>query len=159
MDGMTIAPAAALEQLLAVLREGFEGPAEAWSYFTDSGGEAALFGTLDRLSAEQASQPSGPGGTTIAGQVHHLVFSLSASTDWILDRWEPRDWGESWRVTTVDEAAWAELRDALRRGYEALTDAVQARAMADEKAFGGAVGAIAHIAYHLGAIRQKLPRR
>ncbi len=158
MSDATIAPATATEQLLAVLREGFEGSRGGWSYFTDSGPEAALFGTLERLSAEEVSRPSGPGGTTIAGQVHHLVFSLSASTDWILGRWESRDWAESWRVSAVDEAAWTKLRDELRQGYSALADAVRERAAADEKTFGGTVGAIAHVAYHLGAIRQKLPR-
>ena len=38
------------EQLLGVLREAFEGPAQ-WSYFADPGPEGGLFGTLARLSA------------------------------------------------------------------------------------------------------------
>ena len=72
---------AILGQLLAVLREGFEGPQERWSYFTNAGPEAGLFGTLAKLDAAVASRASG--GTTIAGHVHHLVFSLKASAEWI----------------------------------------------------------------------------
>ena len=156
MDQTTIAPDKALEQLIAVLREGFEGPQQRWSYFTDGGPEAGWFGMLDRLSADEASKPSGPNGTTIAAHVHHMVFSLSASTDFIMDRWEGRDWSESWRVSTVDEAQWRELREQLRAGYEALVDAFRQRALVDERSFGGALAAIAHVAYHLGAVRQKL---
>src|SRR5690606_38835499 len=44
MDQTTVAPDKALEQLIAVLREGFEGPQQRWSYFTDGGPEAGWFG-------------------------------------------------------------------------------------------------------------------
>jgi hypothetical protein len=36
----------AIDQLLAVLAEAFEGPRQTWSYFTDQGAESGLFGTL-----------------------------------------------------------------------------------------------------------------
>lgn len=158
MEQTTVTPEKALEQLIAVLREGFEGPQTSWSYFTDDGPEAGWFGMLDRLSAEEASRPSGPNGTSIAAHVHHMVFSLSASTDFIMDRWQPRDWSESWKVSTVDEEQWRELRDRLRAGYEALLDAFRQRALVDERSFGGALSAVAHAAYHLGAVKQKLAR-
>jgi len=156
MQNTTVAPDKALEQLIAVLREGFEGPQQPWSYFTDHGPKAGWFALLDGLSAEEASKPSGPNGTTIAAHVHPMVFSLSASVDFIMDRWEGRDWSESWRVSTVDEAQWRELRDQLRAGYEALLDAFRQRARVDERSFGGALAAVAHVAYHLGAVGQKL---
>lgn len=156
-DTTSVTPSVATHQLLAVLSEAFEGSQEQWSYFADSGPEAGLLGTIERLSAAEASRTSGPGDTTIAAHAHHVAFGLSASTDWILGRWQPRDWTESWRVSTVDADAWAELCGDLRLGYEALADAIRTRAAVDEKTFGGAVGAIAHVAYHLGAIRQKLP--
>ena len=150
----TIAMEVAVGQLAAVLREGFEGPAEKWSYFTDNSPEAGLFGTLTRLSAEEVSRPWG--GTSIAAHVGHLVFSLDASTAWISGRWTPRDWKQSWRVSTVDDVAWAGLLDELRAGYDALRRAVEEYAGKSLEAFGGAAGAVAHTAYHLGAIRQKV---
>ena len=70
-----------------------------------------------------------------------------------------RDRGRSWTVTTVDEAGWADLRTRLRRDYDSLRVAVETHAVWDEDALGVALGAIAHTAYHLGAIRQRLAPR
>jgi hypothetical protein len=56
----------------------------------------------------------------------------------------------------VDEAGWVTLRTGLRREYESLLVAVETHAAWDEDALGVAIGAVAHTAYHLGAIRQRL---
>ena len=140
-------------QLLAVLREAFEGAGQ-WSYFTDHGADAGLFGTLDKLSAADASRPAG--GTTVAAHAHHVAFGLGAAAAWVRGDRSPSDWAQSWRVSTVDDAAWARLRGELRRGYEDLYRAIESHAASGVEAFGGAVGAVAHAAYHLGAIRQKV---
>jgi len=58
----------------------------------------------------------------------------------------------------VDDAAWVALRTELRRAYESLLVAVETHGVWDEDALGVAIGAIAHTAYHLGAIRQRLVR-
>lgn len=145
---------AAIAQLIAVLREGFEGPPERWSYFTDTGREAGLLGTLGGVGAAEASRPIG--GTSVAAHAYHAAFGAEASAAWIRGDRTPRDWNESWTVSTVDEARWATIRDELRRRYEELREAIASHAADSEDAFGGAVGAVAHAAYHLGAIRQKL---
>ena len=59
-------------------------------------------------------------------------------------------------MSAVDDVAWATLRARLRDEYETLLVAVETHAMWDEDALGMAVGAVAHTAYHLGAIRQRL---
>ncbi len=56
----------------------------------------------------------------------------------------------------VDDAAWAALRTRLREEYDRLVVAVEMHARWDEDALGVALGAVAHTAYHLGAIRQRL---
>ena len=56
----------------------------------------------------------------------------------------------------VDAAAWAALRARLREQYNGLVVAVEMHARWDEDALGVAMGAVAHTAYHLGAIRQRL---
>jgi hypothetical protein len=141
-------------QVMAVLLEAFEGPPEKWSYFTDQGPEAGLFGTLGKLDATAASRATG--GSTIAAHVHHLVFSLDASASWIRGERVRHDWAQSWSVSTVDEAGWRELLERLRAGYQELRRTVEVHAADSLEAFGGAVGAAAHAAYHLGAIRQKV---
>jgi hypothetical protein len=92
----------------------------------------------------------------IATHVAHYGFRARS-----LERRDPRrlrlrNWAESWPVSSVSEAEWTKLKSALRREYEEMLQAASAEPLASEEAFGGAVGAIAHAAYHLGAIRQKL---
>jgi hypothetical protein len=56
----------------------------------------------------------------------------------------------------VDEPAWRRLREELRGRYGSLRNAIESHSRENLEAFGGAVGALAHAAYHLGAIRQKV---
>ena len=107
------------------------------------------------MSAAQASIEDGPGGMTIAGHVHHLCSSLALSTSALRGEPTSRDRSRSWTVAALDEARWDELRARLRREGEALFLAVETRSVWDDDALGTAIGAIAHTAYHLGAIRQR----
>ena len=144
----------AVQQLLSVLREAVEGPSGTWTYFIDKKPDAGLLGALGTVSADQASQVWGD--TSIAAHAHHIAFAMAASAATIEGDQTPVDWKESWRVTTVDDAAWKELVARVGREYQRLRRAVEARASSSEEMFGEAVGSIAHIAYHLGAIRQKI---
>jgi len=142
--------------LLTVLREAFEGPPGPWTYFSDSGPGSGVLGTIGGLSAADASRPGGPGGTTIAGHVHHVCASLALTTRELRGETTSRDRSRSWTVLEVDEGAWTALQAELRSEYGRVVAAVVARAVWDEDALGAAVGAVAHAAYHLGAIRQRL---
>jgi hypothetical protein len=141
-------------QLLSVLGEAVEGPSGPSTYFIDNRPGAGLLGAVAGLSAAEASRAWA--GTTIAAHVHHLAFGMAVSAAALEGDQEHHDWNESWRVTTVDDAAWARLVEQLRREYARLRRAVESRAASSEPAFGEAVGVIAHVAYHLGAIRQKV---
>jgi len=154
---MTATPAAVtVSVLIRMLREAFEGPPGPWTYFTDTSPGTGAFGTINGLSAIQASEPGGPGRTTIAGHVNHLSSSLALSTLGLRGQPTSRDRARSWTVTTVDDRGWADLQTRLRREYDSLVVAVETHAVWDEDALGAAFGAIAHTAYHLGAIRQRL---
>lgn len=139
-----------------VLREAFEGPPGPWSYFTDKDSRAGVFGTLEGLSAADASRRIGAGASTIVGHVHHLAGSLAISTRWIRGELTARDRDQSWTVAELDERGWSAERASLRREYDTILMTIQSQGRWDEDAIGGAVGAIAHVAYHLGAIRQRL---
>src|SRR5947208_4268999 len=158
--GMTGTPPAVTVSLLTrMLREAFEGPPGPWTYFTDTSPGTGVFATIDRLRAAEASQAGGPGRSTIAGHVHHLTSSVALSTSGLRGEATSRDRSRSWTVSTVDDAAWAALRARLRDEYERLLVAVETHARWDEDALGVAIGALAHTAYHLGAIRQRLRGR
>jgi hypothetical protein len=113
-----------------------------------------LFGALAALDAATASK--GVAGSSIAAHAHHVVFALEASAGWIRGERHPRDWDSSWRVQTVDAAAWKQTLADLRTRYEELKAAIGKHAGGSVEALGGAIGVIAHVAYHLGAIKQKL---
>lgn len=139
------------DQIIAVLREGFEGPAQAMSYFLD-GPEAGLRNTLAALSAEEASREWG--GNSVAAHAQHILFSFEAFGAYVAGDRAQRDWSQSWSVSAVDEAAWSKLQSDLARAYEDLLTTIDAnpRKGGDR----GAVAAATHLAYHVGAIRQKL---
>jgi hypothetical protein len=154
---MTGTPPVVIVSLLTrMLREAFEGPPGPWTYFTDTAPGTGIFGTISGVSAAEASQQGGPGHTTIAGHVHHLSASLALSTRGLRGESAARDRSRSWTVSAVDDTGWADVRARLRREYEGLLVAVETHAKWDEDALGVAIGAIAHAAYHLGAIRQRL---
>jgi len=148
---------AALASLQALLRELFHGAAaEGGTWILDRAPGSGLLDTLDALSAKEASARPVPGRATVAGHAHHLRFSLG-----LLNRWAGgenpfagADWPGSWRVQTVDDAAWRELRDALRREALAWERAVVAPRTWEPMALTGALASAGHVAYHLGAIRQ-----
>ena len=142
--------------LTRILREAFEGPPGPWTYFTDTSAAAGVFGTIGGLSAAEASRPAGPSHTTIAGHVNHLCSSLALTTRSIRGGPAARDRSTTWTVTVVDGAQWTELQTRLRREFGALLVTLETHAAWDEDPLGDAVGAIAHSAYHLGAIRQRL---
>jgi hypothetical protein len=139
------------DQIVAVLREGFEGPAQSLSYYLD-GPEAGLRNTLAALSAEEASRSWG--GNSVAAHAHHILFSFHAFGAYIAGDRTQKDWNQSWAVSTVDAASWEALQRDLGRAYEDLLAAIEAnpRKGGDR----GAVAAATHLAYHVGAIRQKL---
>ncbi|HEV3162718.1 MAG TPA: hypothetical protein VGZ22_01660 [Isosphaeraceae bacterium] len=143
-----------VDQLLAALAEAFDGPPEGFGYFLDRGDDAGLKNLLAKLSAAEASRKVA--GSCIAAHVDHLAFALEAAMDYIQGGDSSKDWAESWSVSTVDEASWSRLRERLRQAYADLRQAIEAHALSSELAIGLAVGAPAHTAYHIGAIRQKL---
>lgn len=140
--------------ILDVLEEAFEGPKERWSYFTDNRSDAGLFGTLGRLTASDASRTRGK--TSIAAHVNHVIFGLDASARWIEGNRTTHNWKESWSTDTVNDGEWARMLDKLRTSYRDMRRNIEMYASTSRESMGGVIGALAHAAYHLGAIRQKV---
>lgn len=140
---------------LGVLAETFEGAQQEWSYYLDQEGNAGLFATLNRLSARAASQAT-PFGSTIAAHAEHVRFHLAATNAALRGEMMSLDWKRSWDVQEVDDAAWRNLRGSLHDEYHELRRLVEARATWDVDEVGGTIGGLAHVAYHLGVIRELL---
>lgn len=149
----TLAADVVTTQLLALLKEAFEVSADApYTLFADKG--QGLLQVLDGVSAADASRPVGT--NTVAGQAAHILLGLKASAQWIGTKSVDVDWSNPYPVSTVDEAAWEKLRADLRAGYAEAAKVVGERATAGAEEFAGAVGAVAHAAYHLGQVRKML---
>ncbi len=151
--------AAIMNLLLQMLMEAVKGPPGPWTYFSDRGPGTGLLGTVADLSAEAASRRDGSAQTTIVGHVQHVRASLALATRTIRGESVSPDRSNSWTVSTVDDAEWSALRAQLSRDYEAIVMAVRAHGEWDEESLGAAFGEVAHTAYHLGAIRQRLAGR
>lgn len=146
---------AVLRAVMPILAEAYAGPADPRSTnFVNNEPDCGVFGTLDGLSAQQASTPPAPGRPTAAAHAEHLRFSLDVSTRWLRGDHAKADWPSSWAVQSVDEEEWMRLRERLRDEYAQFLELIDARATIDEELLAGIVGTVAHAAYHLGALRQ-----
>lgn len=144
--------------VLMLLDEAFAGPKGGQTWFTDAGPRVGLLGFLEGVSYEAASTPPGPGRATIVAHANHVCFGLNLANRWFRGEnpYASVNWAESWTVQTLDATGWAQLRESLRREYEALREAVESGDawIAHDIAFTGILAHVAHAAYHFGAIRQ-----
>ena len=120
-----------------------------------NGGDEGLLRSLDKLSAHAASAPT-PTGSTIAAHVDHLRYGLS-----LMNRWSGgenpfanADWSTSWKKTMVSDEEWKTRRTELRTETARWLEALRTPRDVEPIELNGIVGSIAHLAYHLGAIRQ-----
>ena len=118
--------------------------------------DVGLVASLDRLSAAQASS-SVHGGATIAAHADHVAYGLSLINRWSAGEqnpWATADWAKSWKRTSVTDAEWKAVRDDLREQARGFVEVVRTPREVGELELNGLIGSIAHMAYHLGAIRQ-----
>lgn len=139
--------------LPALFRELIHGAGQAG--FMLNPGDAGLLASLDRLTAVDASAATA-GGASIAAHVDHLRYGLSLMNRWAAggNPFADANWAASWEKGAVSDREWAELRRALREQAEQWLVAL--RQPRDEVGveLDGVIASIAHLAYHLGAIRQ-----
>lgn len=144
-----------VEQVVELLRETFEGglPGQGTQYLDHGSGIRA---TLASVTAEQASR-SQDGRPSIAAHARHMNFHLRVASEWIQGDHSRRDWLASFEPRTVTEEEWAGLRQDLEVSRTELVRVL--KALTPERFLEeGAMGSIAHLAYHLGAIRQLMHR-
>ena len=140
--------------IFALLDETFES---VQGIYLDKG--TSLFETLATISAEEASIPVGGQCATLAAQVKHIAFYLDVLEKAVrTGKFERQDWGKIWRETSaVTPAEWEGLKAALRESYSRIRSLVNdTTEWSNHMQIGGAIGVIAHTAYHLGEIRQAL---
>jgi hypothetical protein len=118
-------------------------------------GDEGLLRSLDKISAADASLPT-PTGSTIAAHVDHLRYGLTLMNRWSKGEnpFKDADWAASWRKRTVSDVAWRQLRADLRANASSWMQTLRTARDVDDTELNGLIGSVAHLAYHLGAIRQ-----
>ena len=142
-----------LTRLFSELVEGANHPRGAFILNT---GDVGLLRSLDKLSAADASR-SVNDGATIAAHALHLRYGLSLMNRWATEGGNPfadATWDEAWKTSTVDDAEWKAIRAGLAEETRGWLKALGSEREVSTVELNGMIGTTAHLAYHLGAIRQ-----
>ena len=144
-----------LENLFGELMHGVSGKGG----FILNVGDRGLLRSLERLSAAEASAPTAT-GSSIAAHVAHVTYGLS-----LLNRWSrgenpfaTADWAAAWTRTAVSDSEWEALHVQLRDEAARRLVVLRTPREVQDIELGGLIGSIAHLAYHMGAIRQINPK-
>jgi DinB superfamily len=143
----------ALARLFSELVDGARPGGDA---FILNSGDAGLLKSLDKLSADDASRSSN-GGATIAAHAQHLRYGLGLMNRWATEGGNPfadAKWDEAWKISAVSPVEWQEIREGLRAEAQRWLAVLQSGRRATDVELTGMIASIAHLAYHLGAIRQ-----
>jgi hypothetical protein len=154
MHTSDVAPA--LTRLFSELIHGTGGESAAPGGFVLNAGDVGLLQSLDKLSAADASR-SANGGATIAAHVQHLRYGLSLMNRWSAEGGNPfadATWDEAWKTAVVDDGEWTAIRDGLRHETQRWLQALGSPRTMNDIELTGVISSIAHLAYHMGAIRQ-----
>lgn len=145
------------ESLLGLLRELVDGPVGEVAFIVNPG-DPGILASLARLSAADASARPG-GRSSVAAHVQHLRYGFELLNRWSRgeDPFAEATYAQSWGLQQVTEGEWADLRSGLEREARAWTSSIIDREGWDFLSLSGAISSVAHLAYHLGAIRQLVP--
>jgi hypothetical protein len=151
MNTATTSPA-----LAVLFSELVNGAAPGGNAFILNSGDIGLLRSLEKLSAAAASK-SVNDGATIAAHAQHLRYGLSLMNRWVTEAGNPfadATWDAAWQTKGVDTKQWDEIRAGLRHEIERWLTALESPREVSDAGLKGMIGSVAHLAYHLGAIRQ-----
>lgn len=145
--------------LTTLFAELTDGPPGAGGAFILNSGDIGLLRALDLLSHVDASQ-SVNGGATVAAHVEHLRYGLSLMNRWANEGGNPFAnalWDVAWQTSSVSAAQWEESRLGLREQVLRWRAALDSPRDLNQVELTGMIASVAHLAYHLGAMRQIAP--
>ena len=144
------------DSLTTLFSELVDGAAKGGGAFVLNSGDAGLLASLDKLSADDASR-SVHGGATIAAHAQHVRYGLSLMNRWASEGGNPfadAKWDEAWKTSRVGDGEWSEIRGGLRDEAHRWLRALGSPRAVTTVQLSGMIASIAHLAYHLGAMRQ-----
>jgi hypothetical protein len=153
-DSLAVGSADLWTSVTTLLGELVDGAPDREAYMLNRK-DPGLLRSLDKLSASAASTRTAT-GSTVAAHAEHLRYSLSLMNRWSAGEnpFGDADWTAAWRRTRVTAADWKSLRDQLADEAHRWLGTLGTPRQVDQNELNAVVGSIAHLAYHLGAIRQ-----
>lgn len=144
-----------IKPFLDILREIYIGTEGQQSWVIDAKPGDGFTAAIHQLSAEQASTPIVPGGSTIAAHTEHLRWSLYFALEFFEGRTPSSKWEESWKIRAVNQEQWEQLQQDLLQAYSKLNNAVASvKDWSNDYLVKGTLALLPHAAYHLGAVKQ-----
>jgi hypothetical protein len=131
------------------------GPSSSGAFVLNSG-DVGLLRSLDKIPAGAASLSTN-GGATLAAHAQHLRYGLSLMNRWAKEGGNPfadAKWDEAWKTSGVPATEWDAIRDGLRHETADWLQVLKTPREVAEVDLSGIIASIAHLAYHLGAMRQ-----
>ena len=145
----------ALARLFSELVHGGE-KTDSGNAFILNSGDLGLLRSLDAVSCSDASC-SMNGGASLAAHATHVAYGLSLMNRWARDGGDPfadARWDDAWTTTGVTEQQWDDIRAKLHEEAERWMDTLRSPREATSVELQGMIASVAHLAYHLGAMRQ-----
>ena len=142
-----------LARLFGELVDGANAPNGAFILNT---GDRGLLRSLETLSAADVSS-SVNGGATIAAHAQHVRYGLALMNRWAREGGNPfadATWDAAWKISAVDAGQWDEIRSGLRDEARRWLQVLETPREVADVELSGMIASIAHLAYHVGAIRQ-----
>ena len=146
------------ESLTGLMRELVDGPEGELAFITNVG-DRGFIRSLALLSAADASARPG-GRSSVAAHVQHVRYGFELMNRWVrgdANAFADATWAKSWGTQEVTEAEWRDLVAGLERETRNWMRALGEPREWDSVTLSGAVSSVAHLAYHIGAIRQLVP--
>jgi hypothetical protein len=142
--------------LATLFSELVDGASQRGGAFILNTGDFGLLRSLGTISPAEASR-SVNDGATVAAHAQHVRYGLSLMNRWASEGGNPfadAKWDEAWKISAVDAGQWDEIRNGLTDEAHRWLDALKSPREARTIEVTGMIASIAHLAYHLGAIRQ-----
>jgi uncharacterized damage-inducible protein DinB len=139
--------------LATLLGEAF-GALDTDSGFFMDNGQDGLLGVLSDIESDTASASLRPQNATIASHSAHVLYVIDLFLAHEQGEHPRADWEAAWRVRATTDAAWAQLRVDLRARYAEVMRRLNERTDWSGRAAGSWMMLLAHVAYHVGEIRQ-----
>jgi hypothetical protein len=151
MDTKDISPSLGL-----LFSELVDGAGHKGAAFILNTGDAGLLKSLGTLSAADASR-SVNDGATIAAHAQHVRYGLSLMNRWAREGGNPfadATWDAAWKISAVNATEWEEIVRGLGDEAHGWLERLRTPRQVQGVELTGMIASIAHLAYHLGAIRQ-----